>query len=550
MPVVEVKLWDLARLVKEELSISTLSNLLTALKAEVEELSEDTVIYEASHDRPDLFSAEGLSRALSFVLGVRSPSKYAVSHSDIYLDVSNAPDYRPYAFIAIVRNVELDDESIRQLFQLQEKLHLTYCGDREFVSIGLYDLDKVKPPIRYVEVRNAEFRPLNESVTMTLDDILKKTEKGLKYAHLVKKNKYPLLRDSEGEVLSFPPIINCDVNKITEDTKNVLIDVTGTEPQLMAKVLNIITTSVAERGGRGGAVIESAKVLRRNGEVIDLAPKLEGSVIDLKLRNIESLVGIKLNFNEVRDMLPRMGYLIEKEDTDTLKVWVPPYRVDVIGEVDLIEDITIVYGYERLPAEVLPPTHFGGVSPIEYFSSIIRDLMMGLGFEEVVNFMLVNSELLADISPEAYVKLANPKMKTYSAVRNSMIPSLLLSVIENADLHQQLKIFEVGDVVKVTDDGAYVSQRYLGFAVYGDSVTLTDGLVTIKSLLTALGINYELRRGEHEVFIKGRTAKVVVSGSEVGILGEVHPEYLVKYRLVWPLVVGELNLSKLISEFK
>ena len=95
-----------------------------------------------------------------------------------------------------------------------------------------------------------------------------------------------------------------------------------------------------------------------------------------------------------------------------------------------------------------------------------------------------------------------------------------------------------------------MSQRYLGFAVYGDSVTLTDGLVTIKSLLTALGINYELRRGEHEVFIKGRTAKVVVSGSEVGILGEVHPEYLVKYRLVWPLVVGELNLSKLISEFK
>jgi len=550
MPVVEVKLWDLARLIKKEVNESTLRDALTALKAEIEELSEDTIIYEASHDRPDLFSAEGLGRALSFILGVRKPSKYVVDYSNITLDVSNAPNYRPYAFIAIVKNVELDDESIRQIFQLQEKLHLTYCGDREFVSIGLYDLDKVKPPIRYVEVRNARFRPLNKSATMTLDKILEKTEKGLKYSHLVRKGRYPLLQDSNGEVLSFPPIINSDVNKITETTKNVLIDVTGTEPYLMSKVLNIITTSVAERGGKGGAIIERVRVLGRDGRVIDTAPKLNGFVIDLKPHNLENLIGIKLSVNEIKNMLPKMGYLIESASTDLLKVWVPPYRVDVIGEVDIIEDIAIMYGYERLPTDVLPPTHYGGVHSIEYLSSIIRDLMMGLGFEEVVNFMLIDSELLRDVSTEIYVELANPKMKSYSAIRNSLIPSLLLSVIENVDLQQQLKIFEVGDVVKITNEGDYVSQRHLGFAIYGENVTLTDGLVVIKSLLTTLGISYELRRGEHRIFISGRIASVVVNGNEVGIVGEMHPRYLVKHKLFWPLVIGELNLSELVTKLK
>ncbi len=549
MPIVEVKLWDLARLVNAELSENELRKALTTLKAEVEELSEDTVVYEAQHDRPDLFSAEGLGRALALIFGFRKPSKYVVRESSVILDASNAPSYRPHAFLAVVRNVELDDEAIRQIFQLQEKLHLTYCGDREYVSIGLYDLDKVKPPIRYVEVKDAKFRPLGETTVMSLGEILEKTEKGVKYAHLVRKGSYPLLQDANGEVLSFPPIINSEDNKITEETKNVLIDVTGTEPSLMIKVLNIITTSVAERGGSGGATAESVKVLGKDGSLIDITPKLDGSIIDLRISNLENLVGIKLGISEVEEILPRMGYLIEDASADSLKVWVPPYRVDVIDEVDVIEDVIIGYGYDKLPAEVLPPTHYGSMHSIEYISSIARELMMGLGFEEVVNFMLTDSEVLRDISTEDFVELANPKMKTYSAVRNSLIPSLLLSVKENADLQQQLKIFEVGDVVKLTD-GEYKSQRCLGFAIYSEDITLTDGLVTVKSILTTLGINYELKRGEHRVLINGRSAIIVVEGDEVGILGEVHPRYLVKYGLQWPLVIGELNLSKLLTKLK
>ncbi len=549
MPIVEVKLWDLARLVGAELKENELRKTLSMLKAEIEELSEDTIVYEAQHDRPDLFSAEGLGRALAFIIGLRKPFKYIVRESSVILDTSNAPRYRPYAFLAVVRNVELDDEAIRQIFQLQEKLHLTYCSDREYVSIGLYDLDKVKPPIKYVEVRDAKFRPLGESSVMSLSEILERTEKGVKYAHLVRKGSYPLLQDSDGEVLSFPPIINSEDNKITEETKNVLIDVTGTEPSLMIKVLNIITTSVAERGGNGGVTIECVKVLGKSGNVIGTSPKLDGSIIDVNIGNLENLVGLKLGISEIEEILPRMGYLIEDTSRSTIKVWAPPYRVDVIGEVDIIEDIIIGYGYDRLPTEVLPPTHYGSMHSIERLSSIMRELMMGLGFEEVVNFMLIDSEFLEDVSSEDFVKLANPKMKTYSAVRNSLIPSLLLSVKENADLQQQLKIFEVGDVVKLNSN-EYESQRYLGFAIYSKDITLTDGLVIIKSVLTALGINYKLRSGKHRVLINGRSAVITIDGDEVGILGEVHPRYLVKYGLQWPLVVGELNLSKLLTKLR
>ncbi|MEO3993963.1 MAG: phenylalanine--tRNA ligase subunit beta, partial [Desulfurococcaceae archaeon TW002] len=230
MPKVEVRLWDIERIAETPLSLEELVKILEILKNDLEEVRGDTIVYEASHDRPDMFSAEGLGRAVGVYKGSRKPVKYVVENPTTYLDISRAPKYRPYAYLAIVENLELDEEAIRQIFQLQEKLHTTYCGDRELVSIGLYDLDKVKPPIKYVEVENTSYRPLGYDSVMSLDEILRKTEKGLKYAHLVRHHHYPLLMDSEDQVLSFPPILNSEDNKVTEETRRVVIDVTGTEP--------------------------------------------------------------------------------------------------------------------------------------------------------------------------------------------------------------------------------------------------------------------------------------------------------------------------------
>jgi phenylalanyl-tRNA synthetase beta chain len=544
MPKVEVKLWDVERVAETPLSLEELARILETLKCDLEEVRGDTIVYEASHDRPDMFSAEGLGRSVGVYKGSRKPIKYVVEDSPTYLDVSEAPEYRPYAFLAIVENLELDEEAVRQIFQLQEKLHATYCGDRELVSIGLYDLDKVKPPIKYVEVENASYRPLGYENVMSLDEILRTTEKGLKYAHLVRHRRYPLLIDSEGQVLSFPPILNAEDNKVTEETRRVVIDVTGTEPYLMMKMLNVITTSVSERSRN--PVIR--KVSIKGSSPFPYSPMLEETVVEVGRGHVTSLLGIDPIQVKGPRLLESMGYWIQSLSEDRVVVKVPPYRVDVLSYVDVIEDLAISYGYNELGGEISNPPHFGRINPLERFSEYLREIMLGLGLQEVLNFMLTDPEILALTSEEGFVRVRNPKMKTYSAVRNSLLPTILTSVKTNSSKRRRLEIFEIGDVVRLEENTLPKYAKKLAYGLAGDGYTLTDGLVVLKSLMKTIGASYELRKTSRKLLIEGRAAEILVNGESVGVVGEVSPEVLINLSIYIPTTVAEVDIVKLFSK--
>jgi len=548
MPIVEVSFTDLQRLSRKNISSEDMLKALELMKGEVEEISGDNIVFEASHDRPDLFSAEGLGRALRYLLEVEEPpSTPPVSDAMAELRIVNPPRYRPYAYISIVNGIRLDDEAVRQLFQLQEKLHATYCRDRALVSIGLYDLDKVKPPIIYTSVSEARYVPLGYSEEMSLKEVLEKTEKGVKYAHLVKEGEYPLLTDSEGQVLSFPPILNAEWNKVTPETKNVIIDVTGTEPHLMMRVLNVVTYAVLERG-YGKALITRAKVVGGvpNNPYLT-TPYLEGRSFSVHSEDIESLLGVRVSADSMPVLLKRMGYAVTSVTSDGVRVWIPPYRVDVHGVVDVIEDLAISYGYNELPTETLPPTHFSGRSSIERLTRVIRDVMVGLGFNEVVNFMLIDPDILRLVTDEPFVAVANPKMKTYSALRNCMLASILITGKVNSEKMGEVEVFEVGDYVILKQHGAE-SVRGMAFLLMGDKYTLTDGLVTAKSIALTLGLRYRFAPYDGRPYIHGRAAKVFLNGVEVGRVGEVHPEVLVELGLSKPVVAGEFNLTKILHK--
>ncbi len=551
MPVISFKLWDVERLCKCEIprEPSKLDEILSNLKMGFEGIEDDEITVEVAHDRADLYSAEGIGRALRFFLGIEKPSKYEVKLANTYIDVSEAPKYRPYAYMVIVRNVSLDDESIRQLFQLQEKLHLSHCGDRSLVSIGLYDLDKLKAPFKYASVPNYEFIPLEETRRMSIPEILRETEKGRKYAHLVRHNEYPILIDSGGTVLSFPPIINSEETKVTEDTRNIVIDVTGTEPYIMAKIIAIMALSTLERS-YGKGEIEIVPVKGNDNLTNTLQKIFNGSIIEVISSNVENLIGIKLNVDEIQKILSRLGYVSLGIGKNSISVWVPPYRLDVIDEADVIEDIAIGYGYNEIEPRLPPPTHSGSIDLIERFSNILRDLMIGLGYNEVVNFIMTDEEFLKRLGGNNYVSIENPKMKTYSALRNSLLPSLLLTVKVNKELHQVIKVFEIGDVVKVINNEPR-TYRYLGFAISKPNATLTDALATLKTLFRNFGIKYALEKYTlRPIFIEGRSAKVIVDGVVIGVVGEVHPSILTELGILQPVVLSELCINDLLNKLR
>jgi len=547
---VDVSWDDLERLVGVELSEQQLESLLFSLKCEISELSREKIEYEIERDRPDLFSAEGLARAIKGLLEVEvGLPKFNVKPSEVKLYVSG-PVYRPYCLGAVVKNLEFDNEALRQVMNLQEKLHVTYCRNRRKVSIGLYDLAKVKPPIRYEAVKpeEVEFVPLDHYEKMNLREVLSKTEKGREYAHLVEGAEYPILVDEQGTVLSFPPIINSEDTAVTEETKAVFIDVTGTDLKAMTEVLKIVVTSVAERGGEKHE-IGIVKVFMQ-GKAAE-SPKLSPESLKLPPSYVHDVLGEPLSEEEIETCLLKMRHGVER-DSDAFAVRVAPYRIDVLHPVDLVEDVAMAYGYARIKPELLPAYAPGSVSPIEAYSNVVRDVMVGLGFQEVANYIMCNKETLtAKVRmPEArIIEVVNPKSERYNAVRSWLVPVLMEVLSANKRLGLPLKVFEVGDVVVVDEnlDVKARTERHLACAIASKEATITNALVALKAFMRAMGLGHSLRESEHPAFIPGRFAEVLVGGEVVGLAGEVHPEVLLNFELSYPVSAFELNLTKLLE---
>ncbi len=528
MPVISVKLWDLERLSGVSLprDKEELTKLLAIFKAELEELNEDEVVYEASHDRADLFSAEGLGRAIAIYFGKREVSMYKVRKGNVILDISEAPNYRPYAFGAVVRNLVLDDESIRQLFQLQEKLAISYGNKREIVSIGLYDLDVLDPNwydkdtfiIKYKAVADGKMKPLGYDEVMSFDEVLEKTQKGQEYGHLVVRGQYPIF-ECEGKVMSLAPILNAEDYKVTENTRNVFVDVTGTIPEIMLRVLDVMVTSIAERSPE--PIIESVKVIG-----FGYTPRLRYKELEIDEDDIERVAGVKIK--DYGQHLRKMGLIVSDR-----KVIVPPFRIDIFDKVDLVEDVLASYGYQNLPREAPAPTHWGSRDP---FYDYLAKVMIGMGLNEVFNFVLVDEETVKELLDTKPVKIINPRMKSFSAARPSLIPSLLLTVRQNQEKFSKIEAFEIGPIIK--PEGT--SWR-LGVVIAGDKVTLTDVGAVLMGLRELFNVNVKLERYEGLPFIPGRAAKIIINGKTAGVMGEVHPRHLTKMGVKYPTAVLELN---------
>lgn len=549
MPVIEVSVWDLERLVGRSLSASELTELLPRLKCEVESVEGDKLSYEATHDRPDLYSAELLSVALRGLLGVerglpRFPAGSAAG--DAYVA---GPAYRPFAFFAVAEGVKLDDESIRQLVQLQEKIHLTFGRDRRKVSIGFYDLRGIEFPIRYVacEPDSIRFRPLGFTVEMTPKEVLSQHPKGIEYRHLVEGYEtVPLILDAGGRVVGFPPITNSEDYRVTEDTTDILIDVTSTDLEAGRKVLAIIAAAFAVRGG----VLRQVRVLRQNTE--ELSPRLEPESVVYDNELTERLIGLKLSVEEVVELLLSMRMEARQIGERLLEVRYPYYRLDILHPVDITEEVAMAYGYERLVPEPLPPKHPGREHPVEVFTRVAREVMLSLGFTEVNNYIMTNRKLMFEmmnLPDQPIVEVENPRHEAYQSLRTWITPQLLSVLASSKHAGYPQKIFEAGDVVipDETRENLVREERHLAFAIAGRGITLTDGLSTLKGMAILLSLELSLTPLEHPSLIRGRAAAVHVCGDACGFIGEVHPQVLVNFGLEVPVVVCELNLEKVRS---
>lgn len=541
MPVISVDSEELLKFTDAE-EIDLL-DALPKLGIEIEAIEDEEWELEVDPDRCDLLSVEGIGRAIKGFLGKETGLKrYETEESDIETEVDlSVQDVRPYIVTAYVKNIYLDEDILKSLMDLQEKLHLTLGRGREKVAIGVHDFGPIEPPFVYKAVRPEEikFVPLEKHREMNLKEILERHEKGKEFAHILEdKERYPVILDANDKVLSFPPVINGQLTQVTEESDTLFIDMTGTDEKMLEYTLNILCTMFADRG----ADIYTTKV--KYGSQEKIYPDLSTDKIEIDPSECSKLLGVELEDEEVLQLLEKMRF-DGRIDDGKIEVEIPAYRHDILHPWDIVEDIAIGFDYDNFEGELPEEVTIGKRLKDDKLKNSVTDLLVGNGFTEVMNYPLSNPEKETGIISEEGEELSlvkNPVTEDSTCIRKWLLPSLLSNLKENRNKSLPQKIFEIGDVV--VDD---------------DQFTKTAGVVThpeagfseMKSLMQGFLENLDVDAGfeskDHDSFVEGRCAGIVVDDEEIGFYGEIHPKVLDRFDLENSVIGFELDLESIMD---
>lgn len=556
MPTIDIDYTEFERMLGIEFNkdLEKIDEVLALAKGEMKSLDEKTGIMSVEikdTNRPDLWNIEGLVRTVRGFLGVdKGLRRYKAGRpiTDVRVD-KRLKTIRPYIGCSIIKNVQLTDAMIRAIMQLQDKLDQTYGRSRRRTSIGLYNFDLTTPPFNYTVARPTEvsFVPLGFEKKMNLKEILEEHPKGIEYGSIVKGRLiYPILLDSEKNVLSFPPIINSnDLGRITEETRNVLVEVTGTVHETVLNTLRIVTLSLIDRGGSA----YSANVHYEDDGLEVVTPDFETGHMDLSIQRANKVLDLNLTGKQMVELLAKARFGVKKLERDRMTVQIPCYRIDVMHPIDIVEEIAIAYGYNNIKPfwRKLPTT--GGARPEQGFLDTARELMIGLGFQEILTYAMTNPENLftnMNLKKRRIIELANPKIQTMTCLRNWLLPSLMDFLNCNLSIEYPQKIFELGPVTVPHEkaETRSIDVDTLAAVVTHPNAGFTEMKSALDALMMNLGVQWRIKETRHPSFIEGRVGTVICNKTEVGVLGEIHPKVLRAWALENPAAAFELDMNK------
>jgi phenylalanyl-tRNA synthetase beta chain len=539
---------ELLKLAGKKLSDKELDDRLSMMGVPVDAVLDTEVQADIAPNRPDWLSEQGLARSLKSFLGIKAGLKQYKTEKEKYsviVDKSVNP-VRPYTACAVVKGLKLDDAKIRAIIQAQEKLHLTCCRNRKKAAIGIYPLEKISFPIRYLAKKPEEivFVPLESQRQMNAKQLLAQHPTGRAYAHLLEgQQKFPVFIDAKGQVLSVPPIINSHrTGKVETSTKDVFIECSGFDLRSLSTLLNIIVTMLADMGGRIASVeVNYGKKIR--------TPDLSPRKMKINRETINSLLGLELSEAEMKRLLERMGFGYQNK-----QVLIPAYRADILHEVDIAEDIAIAYGYERLKPEIPQVATIGSADRFLSFQNKIASLLTGLGLSEVLPYHLTTVVLQTKMMQykTEVIELANALTTDYNALRAWLLPSLMDVLRANKMKDYPQKFFTTGTVfspnkktpTQVGED------TVLGIVSAHSKSDYTEIRQFVEYLFRVLNIKVSFEETEHGSFIQGRAASIIMDSRKIGIIGEVHPQVITNFGLEMPASAAEICLHEVFARLQ
>jgi phenylalanyl-tRNA synthetase beta chain len=544
------------------------------LKIEIPANRYDMLCYEGIQLMLNVFNRK--TQAPKYVL--KAPANGELQTITVSKETSRI---RPYVTGAILRNIKFDQARYESFIDLQDKLHQNLARQRTLVAIGTHDLDNIKGPFTYEALppKDIKFTPLNQTKEMNGEELMAFYDKDKhlgRYLHIIRDSPvYPVIYDSNHDVCSLPPIINGDQSKITVNTKNVFIECTATDKTKVEIVINIIVSMFSQYTSEKFTVEPIQIISEHNGEsrqVPDLTPRSTQAEVDY----INACCGLSLSPSEICDLLTRMSHTARpsKSDPNIIDVDIPPTRADILHQADIMEDVCIAYGFNRLP-RAFPKVGATVAAPlaINKLSDVLRLEAAMAGWAEVLTLILCSHDenfgwLNRKDDGSTAVKLANPKTAEYQVVRTTLIPGLLKTIRENRNHSIPIKIFEVSDVAYKAPELERKSrnERHFAAAWYGKTsgFEVVHGLLdrVLAMLKTAFitneeglevkngspsSLQYWIEELNDPTFFPGHGASIHarIAGSDVviGSFGILHPTILEKFELKYPVSVVEFNVE-------
>ncbi len=569
MPTITVFKDDLESLISPEggagrgLSIAQIEEWLMLVKGELKghhpETDELRIELQDSN-RPDLWCCEGIARQIRIKQqGRLTPYPFFTEKSKPSYQLIVKPgmqQVRPYVAACTAKGYRVTEKGLAQLIQTQEKLADIFGRKRKTVSIGIYQLQNITFPVTYELVKpdDVRFTPLGMETTMTLSEILMVHPKGLEYGPILAvKSLLPILRDAKDQPLSFPPIINSrEIGEVRVGDDELFVEVTGTDLRMVILSLNIFAANLADRG----ATIEPITVQYPTSTILGkrvTTPQDLGKPKTVKIHAIEQALGQELGETVVQQALETYGYDVTA-GKGSVKAKLPPYRHDVMHTMDIVEDVAMSRGYAEFTPVMPAQFTVGGLSVIEQMSDRSRELMVGLGFQEIISNILGSPDhysgfmRLQGTEWGRTVDVDNVMSLSFSCLRQWLLPSLLRVEAASSRAFYPHRLFEAGDVAIFdgTHESGSRTETVLGAMIAHATTHFSEIHSCLDVLFYYLGKEYSLEPVQHPSFLDGRAGRILVSGQSVGVIGEVHPEVLERWQIAMPIVAFDVNLSQLI----
>jgi phenylalanyl-tRNA synthetase beta chain len=548
VPVVNIKFERLKKLIPD-VKMDKVIDMLPFVALDIEGVDKDIVRVEYNPNRPDLSSDYGVARALRGLLEIETgmPKFKLAGKSGLSVTVeATVRKIRPYVIAFVAKNGRLDDETLKQLIMMQEDLHNGVGRKRKKASIGIHNFDVIKFPVTYKTVKgDHSFRPLDEPSELSINQILKDLEIGKQYGQILSTfDRYPLIVDSTGLVLSLPPIINGQATKVNDKCRNLFVEVTATDQKSAEDLLAILAITLYEAG------FEIKTVSIDSGKRKIETPQMKARVISADMGYVDSILGLALDAKQIITCLKK-SRLDAKAVANKIVCTIPRYRIDISDPIDISEEVAIGYGIYNLEPKFPNSLTTGKKNSLSIYLNAIRETLIGLGMIESLSFLLTSKDVqykAFGIFSKDELSVEGSKSTEHEILPNSLVPLLLQSLSYNIHEQYPQELFEIGKTF--VKSYSTIEERWsIGAVVAHADASYSNVKSRMQALLrSCFGKEAITIASTNHMFMEGRCAEVIFDNKPIGVLGEIVPNAVENFRLRVPVAAFEINLLAIIKD--